>query len=215
MFHSPVRKLAIALAVSVAASTASAAVFQYQFKQYYDGSTINPLDTQVFSSVVAGMTVTDIAGGASISLHFKDTMLPDASSTSKLALDRLWLAGPTGTVAKTSGDSFTSANYGFLGTGIPDNIFERRSTLIDYNTSFNEGETSVLTIKGTGVTASSLLSKAPVIEVDNVGGNYGKWTSKSVRFIGTIAPIPEPSTYALMGLGLVGVVLAARKRQAA
>ncbi len=215
MFHSPLSKLALALATSIAASTASAAVFQYQFKQYYDGSTINPLDTQVFSSVVAGMTVSDISGGASVSLHFKDTLLPAASSTNKLGLDRLWLAGPTGTVAKTSGDSFTSSNYGFLGTGIPDNIFERRSTLIDYNTSFNEGETSTLTIKGNGVTATSLLSKAPVIEIDNVGGNLGKWTGKSVRFIGTLAPIPEPSTYALMGLGLFGVVLAARKRQAA
>jgi PEP-CTERM motif len=215
MIHAPLRKLAVVLAVSAVASTASAAVFQYQFQRYYDGATLNPLDTQVFSSVVAGLTVTDITGGAQISLKFKDTVLPDASSTKKMALDRLWLSGPTGTVSKSSGDSFTSTNYSFLGTGIPDNIFERRSTLIDYNTSFTEGETSVLTIKGTGVSAGSLLSKAPVIEIDNVGGNYGKWTGKSVRFIGALAPIPEPSTYALMGLGLVGVVLAARKRQAA
>ena len=36
---------------------------------------------------------------------------------------------------------------------------------------------------------------------------------KEVR-IGTVAAIPEPSTYALMGLGLVGMSLVARRRQA-
>ncbi len=209
----PFMLAAAALVVASAASTASAAVFQYQFKTYYDGSTINPLDTKVFPSVVAGMTVSDIAGGASINLHFKDTLLPNASTTQKLALDRLWLSGPAGTATKLTGDSFTASRSSF-GTGLPDNAFDTRNWKIDYSTSFNEGETSTLKITGTGVTAASLLTKAPVVEIDNVGGTFGKWTSKSVRFVGTIAPIPEPSTYALMGLGLVGVAFAARRKSA-
>ncbi len=209
----PFMLAAAAMVAATAASTASAAVFQYQFKTYYDGSTINPLDTQVFSSIVAGMTVSDIAGGASVSLHFKDTLLPDASSTQKMALDKLWMAGPAGTATKLSGDTFTSSRSSF-GTSIPDNIFETRNWSINYTSAFNETETSSFKITGTGVTAASLLTKAPVIEVTNVGGTYGKWTGKSVRFIGTVAPIPEPSTYALMGLGLLGVAFAARRKSA-
>jgi len=204
---------AAAIAMATAASTASAAVFQYQFKTYYDGSTINPLDTKVFPSIVAGMTVSDIAGGASVSLHFKDTLLPDASSTQKMALDRLWMSGPAGTATKLTGDTFAASRSSF-GSSLPDNVFETRNWTVDYSTAFNEGETSTFKITGTGVTASSLLTKAPVIEIDNVGGTYGKWTSKSVRFIGTVAPIPEPSTYVLMGLGLVGVAFAARRKSA-
>ncbi len=110
-----VRSASLAAAALAVASTASAAVFQYQFKTYYDGSTIASTDTKVFSSVVAGLTVSDISGGASLSLHFKDTALPDASSTSKMQLDHLWLSGTTkGTVARQSG---TGGAYGFSSKG--------------------------------------------------------------------------------------------------
>jgi PEP-CTERM motif len=39
-------------------------------------------------------------------------------------------------------------------------------------------------------------------------------TSITFENYGFVAPVPEPSTYALMGLGLVGVSLVARRRQA-
>jgi hypothetical protein len=207
-----VRSVSLAVAAMAVASVASAAVFQYQFKTYYDGSTIASTDTKVFSSIVAGLTVSDIAGGASLSLHFKDTALPDASSSSKMQLDHLWLSGTTkGTVARQSG---TGGAYGFSSSGFTLPEGQKLNNDFDFNTGFTEGTTTTLTIKGTGVTAASLLTKAPQIEIDNVGGTYGKWTNKSVRFIGTIAPIPEPSTYALMGLGLVGVAFAARRKSA-
>jgi hypothetical protein len=206
-FLRPVALAAVALA---AASAANAAVFQYQFKTYYDGSTSASTDTKLFSSVVAGLTISDIAGGAQISLKFKDTSLPDVSSSKKLTLDHLWLAGSNkGTLTKVSGDG---GYYSFYSSGktLPEG--QKLNWDIDYSSAFNEGETSVLQIKGAGITAASLLTKAPQIEIDNVGGTFGKYTSKSLRFIGTVAPIPEPSTYALMGLGLVGVALAARRK---
>lgn len=209
-----IRPVALAAVALMTVSAAHAATYQYQFQKYYDGSTLTPFDTKVYPSVVAGLTVSDISGGVEISLKFKDTNLPDASSSSKLALDRLWLGGSNnGTATRLSGDSFTAKYYG-SGTFTPE--FDNRNWLIDYSTAFNEGETSKLTIKGTGITAASLLAsnKAPILEIDNVGGTFGKWTSKSLRFVGNVAPIPEPSTYALMGLGLVGVVLAARRRAA-
>ena len=207
-----IRPVALAAVALMTVSAAHAATYQYQFQKYYDGSTLTPFDTKVYPSVVAGLTLTDISGGVEISLKFKDTDLPNASSSSKMALDRLWLGGSNkGTATKLSGDSFTAKYYG-SGTYTPD--LDNRNWLVDYSTAFNEGETSKLTIKGTGITAASLLTKAPIIEIDNVGGTFGKWTSKSLRFVGNVAPIPEPSTYALMGLGLVGVVLAARRRAA-
>jgi len=205
-----VRSLSLAVAAASLASAASAAVFQYQFKTYYDGSTLSKTDTKVFPSIVAGLTVSDIAGGASISLHFKDTALPDASS--KMQLDHLWLSGTSkGTVNRTSG---TGGVYGFSSSGFTLPEGQKLNNDFDFNTGFTEGTTTNLTLKGNGITAASLLTKAPQIEIDNVGGTYGKWTSKSVRFIGTVAPIPEPSTYALMGLGLVGVAFAARRKSA-
>jgi PEP-CTERM motif len=210
--HINYRAAAVALAALLGTGAASAAVYQYQFQTYYDGSTLTPFDTNVYPSVVAGLTLTDISGGVEISLKFKDTDLPNASSSSKMTLDRLWLGGSkSGTVTRNSGDSFSSRYYS-LGTLTPE--LNYRNWVIDYSSAFSEGETSKLTIKGAGITASSLLAnnKAPIIEIDNVGGTFGKWTSKSLRFIGNVAPIPEPSTYALMGLGLVGVVLVARRR---
>lgn len=205
------RSLAVAVAVSALASAAQAAVFQYQFQNYYDPTTAALTDTKSFGEVVAGLRIEDITGGAKISLHFKKTAL----TGNNMYLDELWLSGNrSGTLTKESGDGGT---YRYFSNGFTTPERQRLNWDIDYTDgAFLEGDTSTLVIKGNGVTAASLLTKAPQIEIVNAsqfGGRFG--LNKSVRFIGAVAPIPEPSTYALMGLGLVGVALVARKRRAA
>jgi hypothetical protein len=44
------------------------------------------------------------------------------------------------------------------------------------------------------------------------GNNLGMGKNWSLNIEGTVAPIPEPETYALMGLGLVGLMAARRRR---
>jgi PEP-CTERM motif len=210
-----IRSIALAAAAFAAASAASAATYQYQFQTYYDPAThFNLTDTKAFDSVVAGMTISDIAGGAQISLKFKDTAFPGSSKG--MYLDELWLSGNrNGTLTRVAGDGGT---YRYFSGGFTTPEGQRLNWDIDFKDgAFTEGETTTLQIKGNGITAASLLTKAPQIELMNVGSPFnGKFgLNKSIRFIGTLAAIPEPSTYALMGLGLVGVAFAARKRQAA
>jgi PEP-CTERM motif len=205
------RSLAVVVAVSAIASTAQAAVYQYQFQNYYDPTTSAVTDTKAFGSIVAGLTLTDVTGGVQLTLKFKDTSL----SGNNMYLDEFWLGGDkSGSLTRVSGDGGT---YRYFSNGFTTPERQRLNWDIDFaDGAFKEGETTTLKITGNGITALSLLQKAPQIEIANASQFGGRWgLNKTVRFIGTLAPIPEPSTYALMGLGLVGVALVARKRKAA
>jgi len=61
---------------------------------------------------------------------------------------------------------------------------------------------SVLNTTATGTSA--------LVGVDNAPGKWGTVQSKLVL---RVSEVPEPSTYALMGLGLVGIALVARRRR--
>jgi len=224
------RKIAVAagLAAMAIASSANAAVanldsYTYSFKTFYDTSTIaNPFDTKTLDYSVASLTITNIKSGnlitgVEITLKQNSTLFP-AKTTAGTYVDGLWLNGDWGTVSSKSGPAasggatflslptiFRDGGYiyngsiGFAGNGI---------------TETGASSTSVFRITGSGVSAYDFAksSNVPMIELTNVGGAYNTFLSGGkVSFIGTLPAIPEPSTYALMGLGLVGIALASRR----
>lgn len=216
MFRQTARLVVLA-AAAITAASAQAAVYNYGFKTLYDSTTwYNPLDqkTMTDANSVAWLKIEDIAGGAKLTLTFHDTDFPGTSKG--LFLDNLWLEASTGgSITKLSGDQFSGRyyKYGFLTPEL-----QTRNWNIDYTDgAFKEGETSTFTILGNGISADSFNGEAPMIELANVGAPYNApfGLNKTVRFVGTQFTVPEPSTYALMGLGLVGIALIARKRKAA
>lgn len=213
---------AMALATSANAAVAQAPSYTYDFKTFYDTSTaFNPFDTKTLSYSVASMTIKDIAGGVEISLKQNSTLFP-AKTTAGTYLDGLWLNGDWGTVAAKSGTAASGgASTGLF--GLPSLIFRDGGYVYNGSIGFagngiTEGGTSVFTIKASGVSAYDFAksSNVPMIELTNVGGAYNTFLSGGkVSFVGSIAQIPEPSTYALMGLGLAGVAFVSRRARRA
>ncbi|MDO9002024.1 MAG: PEP-CTERM sorting domain-containing protein [Aquabacterium sp.] len=198
--------------------------YTYDFKTFYDTSTaFNPFDTKTLSYSVASMTIKDISGGVEISLTQNSSLFP-AKTTAGTYLDGLWLNGDWGTVATKPGVvGNVSASGGGTFLGLP-TIFRDGGYVYNGSIGFAgngiaEGKTSVFTIKASGVSAYDFAksSNVPMIELTNVGGAYNTFLSGGkVSFVGTIAAqIPEPSTYALMGLGLAGVAFVSRRARRA
>ncbi len=213
------RQLAVAAVAVGAVSGAFAAQTTVEFKTFYDTSTIlNLTDKKTLNYSVATLKLVDIAGGGvKGTLTFNDTDFPAGSKG--LAVDELWLASSStvkGAVSASSGTALTGTYYksGFYQEGTKYNYD------LQYKANtFAEGATSQFTISG--VTVASFLSSATAVkgiglEITGIGKQYSGLfgLNNAVRFIGTVA-VPEPSTYALMGLGLVGIAFTARKRKAA
>jgi PEP-CTERM motif len=132
------------------------------------------------------------------------------------------ISGPTGVdpdsllsdnpVAALTADGFT--NITAVGTNAQGfTIYEgSANTTISNLTMTTEALTFFKTVLNTNATGSTAIEN-----VNNLVGKWGTVTSNLVMRVQetTATTVPEPSTYALMGLGLVGISLVARRRRAA
>jgi hypothetical protein len=217
------RRSAVAVGIaglSLASSASWAASYTYDFKTFFDTSTaLDLLDTKTLSYSVATLDITDITGGVQLTLKQLTNAFP-AKTSAGTFIEALWLAGPNGTLKSTSGTALAAGSgYSWLLPQIKDAGYTYQWNIDFASSKFAENTTSTLTITGSGVTAAAFAKAGtvPMIDLGNVGSPYTGLLglNTSVHFIGKLQPaIPEPGTYALMGLGLVGLVLA-RRRQAA
>jgi hypothetical protein len=208
----------MAIATSASATVTAASSYTYTFKTFYDTSTVlNPFDTKTLPYSVATLSITDIVGGGGVKVSLTELSNAFSASSASTLLDNLWLNGNWGTVAAVSGVSETGGSSGIFPI-VRDGGYLYNGNVNFAGTGITEGGTSVFTIKGAGVTAYNFAksSNVPMIELSGVTGTYNTFLSGGkVSFIGTLVPVPEPGTYALMGLGLAGIAFVSRRARRA
>jgi hypothetical protein len=209
------RLLAVSLAAAFAVSGAQAATVEVDFNTFYDTSTFfNRHDTETLGYTVAHLKITDLdsGGGVAGTLSFFDTAFPESSKG--LSVDELWIEGSAKGAFSSPVAKATYYKRGFSKEG------ERFNYDIDFKSGFDEKKQANFTILGSGVNVASFLTadgkslKGVMLEINGVGKPYSGFLglNHNVHFTGEITTVPEPMTFALMGLGLVGIAGVARRR---
>lgn len=183
--------MATALAAAVSAPAMAATVNVAQGKQVYG---IGDFNGAALSSVTDGFFSSTPAVWNSDSVHWTDS--GTASSNSFLLID----LGANTTFNHLVLQGAADANYVIkYSTGALNFSTAWQTSAIGGNAlqTWDSGQIGAVTARYIGIYASG------------GGGNYAV---SEFQAFNTAAPVPEPETYALMGLGLIGLV-AARKRR--
>jgi hypothetical protein len=208
----------VALSMASTASWAASGTATYEFKTFFDTSTPDALDTKTLNYSVATLKMTDLAGGNGIELTLTQNNHAFASKGGNF-IDALYLAGPVGSFKLNSKDQMLSPFGGYSSHGFKVDNYTYQWDIDFFVGSFSEGETAKLTILGNGLNVAKF-GATPMLNLDNAGKPYATGflgLSDNVHFVGTLAtaPVPEASSYAMLGLGLIGLGFFARRRQQA
>jgi len=113
-----------------------------------------------------------------------------------------WLSELTVTFGSSAGNDGVRFSPGYGDDDFGTNTYSGSASLEDLGLSFQVGADGILRLEFHE-------------GFDDAGVNPdGVWNSGSLTF-GVAAPVPEPSTYGMMALGLLGVAAVARRRKSA